>query len=50
MIYVDAVAPGAALWLVAYGNLWTPLAMLALSLTQCQGSDPSGAFQLLGCL
>lgn len=46
MIYVDTGPPGDALWLVAYGNLWTPLATVALSLTQLQGTDPAGASQL----
>ena len=46
MIYIDAGPPGDALWLVAYGKLWTPLATVALSLTQLQGTDPAGASQL----
>lgn len=46
MIYVDAGPPGDALWLVAYGNLQTPPATVALSLTRLQGTDPAGASQL----
>lgn len=45
MIYVDAGPSGNALWLVAYGNIWTPLATVALRLTQLQRTDPAGASQ-----
>lgn len=41
MISVDAGPSGDALWLVAYGNLWTPLAAVTLSLIQLQGTDPA---------
>lgn len=41
MIYVDAGPPRDALWLVAYGNPWTPLAAVTLSLKQLQGTDPA---------